>query len=132
MYHVLAPVDRNDHHADAQIEFVRSLPHASEDVRVTIMHVFSRLDDPAPPVERDIDEIDTAVSMRDALESAGIEVETTTRVGDVARNILTTDENEQPDAVVVGGRKRAVAEVLLGSVARKVARETETPVVVVG
>jgi nucleotide-binding universal stress UspA family protein len=132
MYHVLVPVDRKDDHAAAQVDFVRSLPHAAEDVRVTIMHVFSRLDDPAPPVERDIDGVETAVTMRETLEDAGIEVETTTRVGDVARNILTTIENERPDAVVIAGRKRAVTETLLGSVARKVARETDPPVVVVG
>lgn len=64
--------------------------------------------------------------------ASGIEVETTTELGNPARTIVSYAEEHDVDGIVMGSHGRSgVTRILLGSVAETVVRRSPVPVTVV-
>ena len=139
---ILCPVDFSDHSR-------RALDHAIAIARwyestVTVLHVFASAQaaavGPGPvvfepillsPVERDKLLADTQAFA--ATESAsGVTIEAAVREGTVAAEILEQAETTQPDLLVIGTHGRSGFErLLLGSVAERVLRKANCPVMTV-
>jgi len=138
--HVLLPMDGSEQAQDA-LEHVLS-EHA--DARVTVLHVI----DPAratygaqagiPPSSEEWFESEGARAerlfeeVRERAEEAGVEVETTTEVGQPSRTIVEYAAEHDVDHVVIGSHgRKGLTRVLLGSVAELVVRRSPVPVTVV-
>lgn len=85
MHNTLLPVDSSEERATAQSDAVRDVPHAAEEVRVYLLHVFG---------DRDIAE-KTAVRQttggnvaHERLGRVGIDVEPMSRHGDPAQEVM--------------------------------------------
>jgi nucleotide-binding universal stress UspA family protein len=66
------------------------------------------------------------------LRAQGVEVRTMARVGEVSETILEVARDERVDVIVMGTHGRAgLGRLILGSVAEKVVRQAEVPVVTV-
>jgi len=138
--HVLLAMDGSDQAQDA-------LDHVLEehaDARVTVLHVI----DPSratygaqagiPPSSEEWFEAEEAraeelfAEVRERTEAAGVEVETTTEVGQPSRAIVEYAAEHDVDQVVIGSHgRRGLSRVLLGSVAELVVRRSPVPVTVV-
>jgi nucleotide-binding universal stress UspA family protein len=138
--HVLLPMDGSDQSQHA-LEHVLS-EHA--DARITVLHVI----DPAratygaqagiPPSSEEWFEAEEAraeklfENVREQAREAGVEVTTTTQVGQPSRTIVEYAEDHDVDHVVIGSHgRRGLSRVLLGSVAELVVRRSPVPVTVV-
>jgi nucleotide-binding universal stress UspA family protein len=130
MHNILLPVDSSEERATAQSDAVRDVPHAAEEVRVYLLHVFD---------DRDIAE-KTAVRQttggnvaHERLGRVGIDVEPMSRHGDPAQEIIRAAEEIDADRILLGGRKRSpLGSLLFGSVTQEVMLDTSRPVVVTG
>lgn len=129
---VLVPVDANGERARHQARYVADLPGDPSAVEATVFYVFRHQDYAgAPPHE--FDEVDSAVTVAEILEEAGVTVERVAEGGEVARRILRAAEDRAVDDIVMGGRKRSgVQKVLLGSTVRDVMLSAERPVTLTG
>jgi nucleotide-binding universal stress UspA family protein len=138
--HVLLPMDGSEQSRDA-LEHVLE-EHA--DARITVLHVI----DPArasygaqvglPPSSEEWFEAEEARAeelfeeVRERAREAGVEVETTTAVGQPSRTIVEYADEHDVDHVVVGSHgRKGLTRVLLGSVAELVVRRSPVPVTVV-
>jgi nucleotide-binding universal stress UspA family protein len=66
------------------------------------------------------------------LRAQGVEVRTIARVGEVSETILQVARDERVDVIVMGTHGRAgLGRLILGSVAEKIVRQAEVPVVTV-
>ena len=143
MYHVLVPVDIDKPRAAAQVEAVRDLPNASEDVKADVLYVFEEVDMPvdgAGPAY--IDELNrnletlrklpqTVEMVAEELEESGIETSVHSVTGEPASAILEIAEGFDVDALVLGARQRSpIGKVLFGSVAQAVILESERPITI--
>lgn len=114
------------------------------DARITVLHVI----DPAratygaqagiPPSSEEWFEAEEAraeklfENVREQAREAGVEVTTTTQVGQPSRTIVEYAEDHDVDHVVIGSHgRRGLSRVLLGSVAELVVRRSPVPVTVV-
>lgn len=128
MYHVLLPVDEDLERADAQVEYLESLPIEREDVQVTVAHSYA--DDPHgdEPVEPPA----SLLSARERLEATAFAVEEREISGTPEEGIPLMVDDLGADAVVMSGRKRSPAgKALFGSVAQSVILTTDRPVTIV-
>jgi nucleotide-binding universal stress UspA family protein len=132
MYSVLIPVDRNENRAMNQARYVTQLTEAIEEIEATVLYVIPPDKYPGA-ADREFADVDTAVSVADHLEEAGVPVTRTLGDGSVSAEILRTADERDPDEIVVGGRKRSgVTQVLLGSTALDVMISADRPVTLTG
>lgn len=130
MYHVLAPIDRDEDRAAAQADAVVRLPDATESVHVTVLYVSEEGEDAR---ETDPANLPAGERIVDRLSEANITVETTRRTGDPARTILDVAAEIGADMIVLGGRKRSpLGTLLFGSVSQSVLLDADRPVTVTG
>lgn len=140
--HVLVPIDESERASDA-------LEHALEehgDAHITALHVINPQDYyPAGGIEGGIttnfDQIRENYeqqaerlldSARETASEAGVEIDTDTVVGTVARSIIEYTEANDVDHIVIGSHGRSGASrILLGSVAETVTRRSPVPVTIV-
>lgn len=128
MYHVLLPVDEDTERAEAQVEYLESLPLDRDDVRVTIAHSYA--DDPHD--DQPIEPPSSLLRAQERLASNSFEVEEREISGTPTEGIPLMVEDLDVDAVVMGGRKRSPAgKALFGSVAQSVILNTDRPVTIV-
>jgi nucleotide-binding universal stress UspA family protein len=136
MYRVLVPVDDDVDRALAQAEYVGNLPSAEEDVEAILLFVFHGDRAELPEELKQFDSAGRIQSVRRArehLEDAGVEVTVREDSGDTTQDILDEAEDNDVEAIVLGGRKRSPAgKAIFGSVTQSVILNTERPVVVTG
>lgn len=130
MFRVLLPIDTSQERTSAQVDAVASLPGADGSVEVTLLHVF---DDRETAESTSIAQLPVGSMARDSLRTSGIAVETVTRHGDPAEEILRTADELDADMIVLGGRKRSpLGSLLFGSVSQAVTLDATRPVVITG
>jgi nucleotide-binding universal stress UspA family protein len=130
MYHVLLPIDTDEDLAVTQAETVTDLPCAAEQITVTVVHVF---DDETTATETDLVGLPAGRATVDALEAAGVAVDTVTTDGDPERQILRLSEDLDVDMIVIGGHRRSLIEsVVFGSLSQELAIDTDRPVTIAG
>ncbi len=129
MYTILMPVDADETRALAQAETIRELPGA-ESATVHVMHVFGSEDRAESTSPR---QLDAGRSVADRLQDRGVPVETLSRHGDPAEEILKAADEVDADMIVLGGRKRSpLGSVLFGSVSQEVTLDSQRPVTITG
>jgi nucleotide-binding universal stress UspA family protein len=130
MYRVLLPLDASEARAVAQVETVSSLPDASESVEVMLLHVF---DDRETAETTSVVQLPSGSMAQDSLRTNRISVDTMTRYGDPAEQILEAADEVDADMIVLGGRKRSpLGSFLFGSVSQAVTLDATRPVVITG
>ncbi|MGZ0747828.1 universal stress protein [Haloparvum sp. AD34] len=140
--HVLVPVDGSE-------ESEQALEHALETLaaeRITLIHVvnpvssFGYSDDEHFDFEAYREQTDQSMErgeqllerFRERAADRDVEVETSLRTGQPAREILDAVEELDVDQVVMGSRGRSgIGRVLFGSVAETVTRRSPVPVTIV-
>ncbi len=136
MYEVLIPVDVNEDSARAQARFVADLPDAENAVTATVFFVFTGEQESLPDELQQFKSADRVGSVRackSVLEEANVSVSVRDESGNPAKGITEYAELNEPDLIVLGGRKRTpVGKAIFGSVAQSVILNTNHPVVVTG
>lgn len=136
MYQVLVPVDLDEDRALAQARFVADLPTASENVQATLLFVFTGDQEELPDELQQFksgERIGSVRRSRETLEEAGVSVSVFDESGDPEDIITRYAAEEDPDLIVLGGRKRSpVGKAIFGSVAQSVILNTDRPVAVTG
>ena len=134
-YTLLVPVDTNEDRAQAQVEYVTSIPDAAASVRVILLYVYSTIDGADTGKERLRDHMerpDSVAVTQEQLAGRGISVEIYEKEGKIAETIITVAGELQPDGIVLAGRKRSpVGKAIFGSVTQKVILNADYPVTVV-
>lgn len=130
MYDVLMPVDGSEARGNAQAASVVALPHAAEEITVTILYVFEDEESEEKTAPRQISGGRAAYEL---LREAGVKVEQSSRIGDPATEILAAADERDVDSIVLGGRKRSpFGSLLFGSVSQAVVLDSERPVTITG
>ena len=130
MYRVLVPFDSSERRATAQARAVTALPNAGDAVTATLLYVY---DDGVDVESGAVTQLSSGRLLADALDEAGVDVETVTRHGDPADAILDVAGERDVDVIVLGGRKRSsVGKLLFGSVSQSVLSRSDRPVTVTG
>ena len=124
------PIDGSETHGVAQADAVVALPHAADEVRVTLLHVF---DEEERAKTTKPAQLDGGRAANDRLREARIAVEQVSRFGDPATEILAAAADLDPDYIVLGGRKRSpLGSLLFGSVSQAVVLDADRPVTITG
>lgn len=130
MYKVLLPLDASETRATAQVEAVTSLPGASESVEVTLLHVFG---DREAAETTSVGQLPAGSRAQDSLRADRIAVDTMSRHGNPAEQILEAADEVDADVIVLGGRKRSpLGSFLFGSVSQAVTLDATRPVLITG
>lgn len=138
--HVLLPVDASEDRAVAAADAVTTIPHAADEVSVTILNVHERIevqDSDGGTVTSDewYDKVGYPASVDTAtavLEDAGVTVERRQEHADPATAIIEVTDEIGADWIVMSGRKRTpVGTVLFGSVTQSVLLNADIPVTVI-
>jgi nucleotide-binding universal stress UspA family protein len=130
VYRTLIPLDSSERRAAAQAEAVAALPDVENSVTAILVHVFERRTGTEPPP---VTQLSSGGLVHDVLTEAGVDVETATRRGDPASEILEVARERDVDSIVIGGRKRSsLGKILFGSVTQAVLKRTNRPVTVTG
>jgi nucleotide-binding universal stress UspA family protein len=130
MYRVLVPIDSSEERTAAQVEAVASLPDAAGSVEATLLHVF---EDRETAESTSATQLRTGGTVEQQLLDHGVAVQTESRYGDPAEEILEAAEGFDADLIVLGGRKRSpLGSLLFGSVSQAVTLDATRPVVVTG
>lgn len=136
MYQVLVPVDDDVDRALAQAEYVSDLPSANEEVEAILLFVFQGDSEELPDELKQFNNAGRVQSVRRArehLEDADVDTVVREDSGDTTQDIIDDAEENDVDAIVLGGRKRSPAgKAIFGSVTQSVILNTERPVVVTG
>jgi len=82
-YEILVATDTDEERAGAQAETVLDLPEGSQDVHVTVFHVFTD-----NPQGASVTQLETARLLRDRFEEAGYEVTLDESSGDPVTEIV--------------------------------------------
>ncbi|MFC7080689.1 universal stress protein [Halorussus caseinilyticus] len=128
MYHVVIAVDEETERARRQARAVADLPSSDEEVRATLLHVFTENPDGASATQ-----VGSVRRAEELLENVGVEVEIAERSGDPAPTVLDFAQSEDADCVCVGGRNRSPAgKAIFGSVSQSVILQADRPVLVTG
>jgi len=126
MYEVLLGLDDNAERAVAQAKTVANLPRAAEEVRATLLHVFT--DNPGGA---SVTQVGSVRRARDRLEEAGVEVAFAEESGDPADRILAVARERDVDLIGVAGRRRSpTGKAVFGSVTQSVVLGADRPVIV--
>lgn len=124
MYHVLVPVDQGESRASAQAAAVTDLPAASEQVEVTLMHVFT--DNPSGA---SVTQVGAVRRAREVLDDAGIEYHLEEESGEPAEEVVERARELDVDCICVAGRKRSpTGKALFGSVSQDVILDSDRTV----
>ena len=130
MYRVLLPVDSNVERATAQANAVLDLPHASESVTATVLHVF---EDKETAEKTSIEQTTSGKKLIQMLRDEGVEVETVSAHGDPESQIVDLAEEREANMIILGGRKRSpLGALVFGSVSQAVILDSDRPVTVTG
>ncbi|GAA0292029.1 universal stress protein [Halarchaeum salinum] len=125
MYEILVPLDDSDR-ADAQIESILGMPLQTEEVRVTLLHVFT--DNPGGA---SVGQIESVHEAQDLLDNAGVETNLIERSGDPATEIVEAARDLDADLIALAGRSRSpTGKAVFGSTTQRVILDAERPVVV--
>ncbi|UPV99569.1 universal stress protein [Halorussus gelatinilyticus] len=128
MYHVVIAVDEETDRARRQASAVADLPNAAEEVRATLLHVFTE-----NPGGASATQVGSVRRAEELLESEGVEVDIAERSGNPAAAVLDFAESEGADCICVGGRSRSPAgKAIFGSVSQSVILQSDRPVLVTG
>lgn len=128
MYHIVVAVDDDTERARRQALDVAELPHAAEEVRATVLHVFTDNPDGASATQ-----VGAVKRAQEAFEEAGVETTLEERSGEPANAILNLAENIDADCICVGGRRRSPAgKAIFGSVSQSVILQADRPVLITG
>jgi nucleotide-binding universal stress UspA family protein len=139
MGEILVPVDGSTHSEDALAYAVEHFP----DAEITALHVIeiptgyfaATMDDPEslPQVEHHEAEAgDLLEDLESQAESMGTAIHTHLETGDPVDEILSYAQEHGVEEIVIGSRGiSGVGRIMFGSVAEKVVRRAEIPVVVV-
>jgi nucleotide-binding universal stress UspA family protein len=128
MYEVLLCVDADATSLDRQVAAVTALPNPSNEVHVTVCHVFG--ENPSGAAATQVTSVRRAL---DALDDAGIETSVAGESGNPTDAILRAADERDADAIYIGGRKRSPAgKALFGSVAQSLILSADRPVLVAG
>ena len=130
MYRVLVPIDSSEERTAAQVEAVASLPDAAGSVEATLLYVF---EDRETAESTSVTQLRTGGTAEQRLLDRGVAVETASRYGDPAEEILEVADEIDADLIVLGGRKRSpLGSLLFGSVSQAVTLDATRPGVVTG
>ncbi|MFC4449726.1 universal stress protein [Halorussus aquaticus] len=128
MYHVVIAVDEESDRARRQARAVADLPSAADEVRATLLHVFTE-----NPGGASATQVGSVRRAEEILDEAGVEVEIAERSGEPAATVLDFAQNEDADCICVGGRSRSPAgKAIFGSVSQSVILQSDRPVIVSG
>lgn len=140
MYHVLLPVDVEQDRVQAQLETLTDLPADHEAMRVTVLHVYEKIDPPAETGWEIIDELNESLDeLRDVpetveyaeerLDEAGIDHDRQEVVGEPADAITSIASDLNVDCLLVGMQPRTpVGKIVFGSVTQSVLQDIPHPV----
>lgn len=130
MYHVAMAVSADDKDLSAKVDTIAALPSATEDVRVTLVHVD---EDGEEDATRVADQPDVAEA-RTLCAEAGLQADTYGLADEnVPAGLVDAIEDLEPDLVCLGGRRRSPAgKRQLKPGAQEVILQSGTPVVVAG
>ncbi len=136
---ILVPVDLADDHP-GEIAFAKELAEAFG-ARIVLLHVVDYVPTVLPvelPAGYPTPQLDVIRESAErklaevAKRFAGVPVETIVEVGAAAHEIVAVAEAEGVDQIVVGSHRHgAIARMVLGSVAERVARTAPCPVTIV-
>lgn len=136
MYRVLVPVDNNVKRSMAQARTVANFPSATDSVEVLLLYVFENEDSLDPSSDesvRDPTNVESVQQVTEYFDEQGIEYELRKDRHDAVEAILDYDEDNDLDAIVMGGRKRSPGgKVVFGSTSHSVLMNTDTPVMLTG
>lgn len=125
MYEILVPLDDPDR-ADTQIESILGMPLQTEEVRVTLLHVFTD-----NPEGASVGQIESVHEAQDLLHDAGVETNLIERSGDPATEIVEAARDLDADLIALAGRSRSpTGKAVFGSTTQRVILDAERPVVV--
>ncbi|WP_247001489.1 universal stress protein [Halosolutus gelatinilyticus] len=137
---ILVPVDDSEPAREA-LRYAAALFPDAEFVALAVVDASSvpfipnAADDPdaSPELQESLGEADDHLDVADRIASEdGIALETQTRVGSPAQEIVDCAEDGEFDHVVIGSHGRSgVSRIVLGSVAEVVVRHSPVPVTVV-
>jgi|AntRauMinimDraft_3_1070383.scaffolds.fasta_scaffold00235_9 nucleotide-binding universal stress UspA family protein len=145
MYQIVIPIDKDENRAMSAAKFVTELGNESgldadpENISVSIINVFEKfqaIDDGGNVQSEDLYDEDTfpdsVTAARDHLVAADIQVDVERRHGDPEKEIIKYAESNDPDTIIIAGRKRSpVGKALFGSVTQHIILNTELPVTIV-
>jgi nucleotide-binding universal stress UspA family protein len=128
MYHVVIAVDEESDRAQRQARAVADLPQSADEVRATLLHVFTENPDGASATQ-----IGSVRRAEEFLDNEGVETEIAERSGDPAVAVLEFAQEADADCICVGGRNRSPAgKAIFGSVSQSVILQADRPVLVTG
>lgn len=124
MYEIVAGVDTDADRTLAQAEAIAALP-GREEIRAILLHVVR------DGSSGSIEDVESVVQARTALEEADVEVTTETAEGDPAMCILDAAERHDADCICVAGRNRSpTGKAIFGSVTQDVIVGAQRPTLV--
>jgi len=136
---ILVPVDLSDEHP-SELEFAKDLARAMG-AKILLLHVVDYVPTVLPvelPAGYPMPQLDVVQKSAErklaevARDFAGLDVECTVEIGAAAHEITACAEREGVDHIVVGSHRHgALARMVLGSVAERVARTAHCPVTIV-
>jgi len=125
MTHIVLAVDDDEERARLSAEGVADLDWDTDSVSVSVLHVF--VDNPEGA---SVNQISSARTAHEVLESRGIDAELAETSGSPAEQILKFVRREDADAVALAGRNRTPAgKAMFGSVSQSVMLDSDVPVI---
>ena len=127
MFRILAAVDQDTDRARAQAEFIASLPAATGEVEVVLMHIFQE-----NPEGAGVTQIDAVRRMAEKLDEYGIAYDMHESSGEPAEQVVKAADELDVDMICLSGRQRSpTGKVVFGSVTQDVILSTTRPVLTV-
>jgi nucleotide-binding universal stress UspA family protein len=125
MTHIVLAVDDDEERARLSAEGVADLDWDTDSVSISVLHVF--VDNPEGA---SVNQISSARTAHEVLESRGIDAELAETSGSPAEQILKFVRREDADAVALAGRNRTPAgKAMFGSVSQSVMLDSDVPVI---
>ncbi|OYR48108.1 universal stress protein [Halorubrum sp. Eb13] len=125
MYELLIGIDNaTDGRAVAQAEAVADLPHAADETKATLCHVFQD-----NPEGASVHQLSAVRRARETLEAAGVTCVHYEASGDPSDELLSAAADIDANAICVSGRKRRPSgKAVFGSVTQDVILGSDRPV----